>query len=73
MIEVLIHLACASVPAAEVRVIVLFGVIVIAKVLAALLPQPLFAVTLKVPLPVGMSVQLVPVPIRVPAPLYNQV
>jgi hypothetical protein len=42
-------------------------------VLAALDPQELLAITDNVPLLVGVSVQLVPVPTGVPPPEYVQV
>ena len=49
------------------------SVTVMPSVLAALLPQLLFATTLNVPLLVGVKVTLVPVPTGVPPPVYDQV
>ena len=49
------------------------GVTVILIVRPVLAPQELLATTVKLPLLVGTSVQLVPVPLGVPPPLYVQV
>jgi hypothetical protein len=40
---------------------------------AMLLPQLLFAVTLRVPLLPGVRLTLVPLPLGVPLPLYDQI
>ena len=67
VIAVLMHFTCASVPTAEVRVIVLSGFTVIAKVLAVPLPQAiLLGVTVSMPeVAVGeklATIELVPLP-----------
>lgn len=58
VIAVLIHLVCASVPAAEVRVMVLFGVTVIIPVVV-IVPQPPVNVTVYVKVPDTVGVPLI--------------